>query len=106
MFCVTSADYRKRGVGTDLIKYDLKLIEELMEDENGPKAATALFTSSYSQRICEKLDFEVILTIHYRTFTYDGVKFSDKIDNKHKTIKLGVKKIVKDADSEEVSSRV
>lgn len=95
MFIGVTPGYRKRGIGTDLVKYDLTLVDKLSEAEDGPKAASALLTSSYSQRVGEKLDFEVLLTIHYNTFTYDGVKFSNKLESQHKGIKLAVKKCVK-----------
>lgn len=101
MFCAVTPGYRKRGIGMDLIKYDLKLLDKLSEEEDGPKAASALFTSSYSQHIGENLDFEVLLTIHYNTFTYDGVKFSNKLESQHKGVKLAVKKCVKNDPSQE-----
>lgn len=106
MFLTVSTDHRRRGVATDLIKYDLKLLEKLMENDNGPKAAVALFSSTYSQKVGEKLDFEVVATINYKVLKYDGVKFSDKIDSKHPTIKVVVKKFMKDVDLSETCSRV
>ncbi|XP_065199547.1 uncharacterized protein LOC135831176 [Planococcus citri] len=104
--CVTPS-HRKRGVGVDLVKFDLKLLDKLSQDEDGPKAASALLTSTYSQRIGEKLDFEILLTISYNTFMYDGVKFSNKIDKQHKGIKLAVKKCTaKDDEFVEVCPRI
>lgn len=58
-----------------------------------PEVLFGVFTSNYSQKLGEKLKLNVLATVNFEDFEYDGVKMSDKIGEEHKTAKLGVLRI-------------
>ncbi|XP_029157403.1 uncharacterized protein LOC114929870 isoform X2 [Nylanderia fulva] len=98
MFLATLPAYGKRGIGESLIASSLALGKELRRDKikkipitiNGnneltnadkvPTLASAIMTSSYSQRIATKLHFNQLIEVSYDEFEFNGKKFSEKLE--------------------------
>lgn len=92
VFLGVHPEYRRRGIGRGLTKATLRVMAKLAKEKNGPKAVASVFTSNYSQRIGESLGFELLATVSFHNFYFNGVKFSEKIGNEHKTMKVYGKK--------------
>lgn len=92
MFLAVLPAHSKRGIGLELVKADLQLLDELATSFYGPEVATALFTGRFSQKIGDKLDFQVLGTHQYNMLEYKGAKYCDKIDPIHTGIQLVAKR--------------
>lgn len=104
MFLATLPAYGKRGVGESLVTSSLALGKELRRDkikkipitidgsneltnaDKVPTLASAIMTSSYSQRIAAKLNFNQLMDVFYDEFEFNGKKFSERVDNPKKCI--------------------
>ncbi|KAK0166777.1 hypothetical protein PV327_004263 [Microctonus hyperodae] len=90
----TDPKYRGHQIGQGVIAASLKLARELKKNKCEvnkiiPEVAFGVFTSNYSQRIAENLEFEWLATVFYSDLTYWGKTMEDRIGNEHKTAKLG-----------------
>lgn len=92
MFLSVLPSHSNRGIGLHLVKADLQLLDELATSFYGPEIAIALFSGKGSQRIGEKLNFEVIATKSYSSFEYKGIKYSDILGSSVTHIKIVAKK--------------
>ncbi|XP_012235353.1 arylalkylamine N-acetyltransferase-like 2 isoform X2 [Linepithema humile] len=111
MFLATLPDYRGRRIGELLITSSLELGKELRRDkkvktpvtihcsneltnaDTVPVLASAIMTSSYSQRIAMKLHFDQLLEVSYDEFEFDGKKFSETISREHQRCTLVAKRL-------------
>ncbi|XP_030374706.1 uncharacterized protein LOC115624230 [Scaptodrosophila lebanonensis] len=95
MFLATLPSYERLGLGTTLAKYTVELTRELskgvgLEDiapelrDKRPAAVTALWTSSFSQRVGKRNGFKVLNTVPYKDLTFDGKRFDERISPFHK----------------------
>lgn len=96
MFLATLPNHRNKQISSKLCEASILLAEKLYRGENVkvpldggdlslepvPKAVSAIFTSYISQRIGEKLGFTRALIVSYDDVTFEGRKFSSKIDSK------------------------
>ncbi|XP_011171947.2 uncharacterized protein LOC105204547 [Solenopsis invicta] len=111
MFLATLPAYGKRRIGEMLITSSLELGNKLRHGKNVripvmihgsnevtnadaiPTLASAIMTSSYSQRIAIKLHFDQVLEVQYDQFEFNGKKFSERIDQKHQRVVLVAKRL-------------
>lgn len=96
MFLATLSTHRGKQISSKLCEASIQLAEALNRGENvkvaldgselsldpTPKAVTAIFTSFISQRIGEKLGFKRSLIVNYDDLTFEGKKYSSKIDSR------------------------
>lgn len=94
MFLATIPEFERMGIGCDLTQYSVALTKELWRgigaehiDEGlrgrVPKGVAALWTSSYSAKIGKKLGFEVLNTVPYKEFAFNGKSFDERIGPIH-----------------------
>lgn len=94
MFLATDPEFERRGIAHDLTKYSIQLTRELSNgigaehiDESlmkrVPKGVAALWTSSYSAKIGRKLGFQVLNTVRYNEFSFNGKTFDKVIGSIH-----------------------
>ncbi|KAL2726713.1 uncharacterized protein V1478_006991 [Vespula squamosa] len=111
MFLGTLPNYGKRRIGELLISSSLEMARELkrgksvkipvtINDNNYienydviPTLSSTIATSNYSQKICRKLGFEILLEGSFDQYEFNNKKFSDKIDKEHKTFVVFAKRI-------------
>ncbi|KMZ01953.1 uncharacterized protein LOC27209087 [Drosophila simulans] len=95
MFLATLPSHERLGLGRSLSQFTIELTKELAEgkglediDEKlrsqRPAAVTALWTSSFSQKVGKATDFKVINTVSYSEFEYNGQRFDERINPIHK----------------------
>ncbi|XP_017005849.2 uncharacterized protein [Drosophila takahashii] len=95
MFLATLPSHERLGLGRSLSHFTIELTKELAEgkgleniDENlrskRPAAVTALWTSSFSQKVGKATNFKVLNTVPYSEFEYDGKRFDERISPLHK----------------------
>lgn len=94
MFLATVPEFERNGIGRNLTKYSMDLSEELWKrvgtehiDETlvnrVPKGVAALWTSSYSAKIGNKLKFQVLNCVPYKEFSFNGKTFDERIGPIH-----------------------
>lgn len=94
MFLATLPEYGRLGLGRILVELTIQLTRELgqghefedvAEELRGkrPKAVTALWTSSYTQKIGGAVGFKVLNTVPFSRFVYNGKRFDERIDPIH-----------------------
>ncbi len=86
-------EYRNLGVGRELVRADLSLMDKLRQSFYGPEVAVALWTSNFSARIGEIFEFETLRFSSYDSVVYNGIRLSDRVDKQHPGIKLSAKKL-------------
>ncbi|KAH8330364.1 hypothetical protein KR067_001727 [Drosophila pandora] len=95
MFLATLPTHERLGLGRALSKFTIELTQELangkgLEDIDEklrslrPAAVTALWTSSFSQKVGKATDFKVINTVSYSDFEFNGKRFDERINPLHK----------------------
>ncbi|KAH8369185.1 hypothetical protein KR009_003626 [Drosophila setifemur] len=95
MFLGTLPSHERLGLGRSLSQLTIQLTQELAEgkglediDENlrskRPSAVTALWTSSFSQKIGKATNFKVLNTVGYSEFEFNGKRFNERINPLHK----------------------
>ncbi|XP_022220926.2 uncharacterized protein LOC111073102 [Drosophila obscura] len=95
MFLATLPSHERLGLGRTLAKYTIELTKELAEgkgvediDEKlrclRPAAVTALWTSSFSQKVGRAANFKVLNSVSYEDFQFEGKRFSERISPLHK----------------------
>lgn len=108
MFLATLPSHRGKKISLKLCEASLLLAEalcggdnvkvplddEILSLEPAPKVVWAIFTSFISQRIGEKLGFTRELAVSYDDLTYDGEKYSSKIDSKTPNVTIEYKRIM------------
>lgn len=104
MFLATIPEYMGKAIGHKLCEYSIELGREL---KNGtfkgylpsdlknrkPKIVSAILTSTYSQKIGDRLDFQRIVEAFYNEFEFDGKTYSDRIGEIHPSSVLVAKPI-------------
>ena len=103
----TNPRYQGRGIGCQMVNKCVEFgrgllngtmkrssIGEAMPNENVlPEIVFGVFASNYSQRIAEKLGFEIVHEVQYENYTFGGRKLSERIGGTHKTARLQVLKL-------------
>ncbi|XP_017119566.1 uncharacterized protein LOC108141002 [Drosophila elegans] len=95
MFLATLPSHERLGLGRSLSQFTIQLTQELaegkgMEDideklrSKRPAAVTALWTSSFSQKVGKATNFKVLNAIPYSEFEYNGKRFDERISPLHK----------------------
>ncbi|EDW85196.1 uncharacterized protein Dwil_GK14520 [Drosophila willistoni] len=95
MFLATLPEFERLGLGRNLAKCTIELTRELsqglgLDDINDklreyrPAAVTALWTSRFSQKLGKDTGFQVLNTVPYTEFSYNGKRFDERIDPMHK----------------------
>ncbi|XP_063695620.1 uncharacterized protein LOC134827024 [Culicoides brevitarsis] len=104
MFIGVIPQYEKRGIATKLAevaidiakglkngKY-LDLLPENLKNKR-PQLVAALWTSKFSQKVGQNLDFTVLHEEPYTNFVFDGKTFASRIGEMHPFSTLAVKNI-------------
>ncbi|XP_017083423.2 uncharacterized protein LOC108116192 [Drosophila eugracilis] len=95
MFLATLPSHERMGLGRSLSQFTIELTKELADgkglddiDEKlrskRPAAVTALWTSSFSQKVGKATNFEVLNVVSYSEFEYNGKRFDERINPLHK----------------------
>jgi len=94
MFLATLPSHERLGLGRSLAEFTIELTKELAEgkaldiDEKlrskRPAAVTALWTSSFSQKVGKATNFKVLNAVSYSEFMYNGKRFDERISPLHK----------------------
>lgn len=104
MFTGVIPKYEKRGIGTKLSEVAIMIAKGLKEGkyrdlladhvkDKIPQLVAVLWTSSYSQKVGEKLGFTTLHTESYENFSYEGQTFASRIGEAHPFSTLAVKTI-------------
>ncbi|XP_048269384.1 uncharacterized protein LOC105666938 [Bombus terrestris] len=103
----TNPRYQGRGIGRQMVE---KCIEfgrgllngtmkrtsidgDVLEQHVLPEIIFGVFASNYSQRIADKLGFEVLHEFRYEDHSFAGRKMSERIGDVHRTARLQVLKL-------------
>ncbi|XP_037729109.1 uncharacterized protein LOC119559951 [Drosophila subpulchrella] len=102
MFLATLPSHERLGLGRSLAQFTIELTKELAEgkgldiDEKlrskRPAAVTALWSSSFSQKVGKATNFKVLDAVSYSEFTYNGKRFDERISPLHKFCELVIYK--------------
>ncbi|XP_023177073.1 uncharacterized protein LOC111603635 [Drosophila hydei] len=95
MFLATLPDFGRQGLGRALTETTIRLTRELeqgqgLEDvppglqDKRPKAVTALWTSLFTQKIGKAVGFQVLNTVPFSEYEYNGKRFDERIEPIHK----------------------
>jgi len=98
---------QSRGIGLEITEKSLEVARglnartlkqiciagEIVNEHVRPEVAFAVAASVYSQRIMEKLDFEILMETRYEDHVRDGKKMSERINQMHKTARLVARKL-------------
>ncbi|KAK0080243.1 hypothetical protein PV325_000240 [Microctonus aethiopoides] len=113
MFLATLDNYKQRRIGELLVSSSLEIGRHLFRGKSVktpveindnetinnynsvPSLVSAIMTSSYSQKISDKLGFDSLIDVSWDEFTYSGKKFSEKIPSFHKSARLVAKRLSK-----------
>lgn len=94
MFLATLPEFEQKKIGRTLCKYSIDLAKDLSNGidldridpklrDKRPKAVSSLFTSSYSQKMGEALNFTILNRVPFSKFSFDGKAFSERIGPLH-----------------------
>lgn len=103
----THPQYRGRGIGLQIADMSVKLARglrakklkqicvsnEITNEHVRPEVVFAAVASTFSQRIMEKLNFEILFEARYEDYIRGGKKMSDRIGHQNQTIKLVARKL-------------
>ncbi|XP_058979297.1 uncharacterized protein LOC101901403 isoform X2 [Musca domestica] len=105
-FLATRTEYGRRGIALALSEYLMEYAKKLKDghdEEVGklpdhikdqrPGAITAAFTSRFSQKIGEKLQFETLFEVENSELSFRGISYAAKIDPIHKYSRFAAKKL-------------
>ncbi|XP_052836767.1 LOW QUALITY PROTEIN: uncharacterized protein LOC128252765 [Drosophila gunungcola] len=95
MFLATLPSHERLGLGRSLSQFTIQLTQELADGKGTedideklrskrPAAVTALWTSSFSQKVGKATNFKVLNAISYSEFEYNGKRFDERISSLHK----------------------
>ncbi|XP_017057146.1 uncharacterized protein LOC108098595 [Drosophila ficusphila] len=95
MFLATLPSHERLGLGRSLAQFTIDLTRELAEGKGledihqelrskKPDAVTALWTSSFSQKVGKAINFKVLNTVSYSEFHFNGKRFEERISPLHK----------------------
>ncbi|XP_070073330.1 uncharacterized protein [Drosophila takahashii] len=95
MYLATLPNHERLGLGRSLTQFTIQLTKELslgkgLDDIDEklryrrPEAVTALWTSSFSQKVGKATDFKVLNSVSYSQFEYNGKRFDERISPLHK----------------------
>lgn len=95
MFLATLPEWERKGIGKALTKYTIELTRELKRGEGieemhpslrskRPQAVTAIFTSNYSQKVGRANGFQVVNSVPYTEFSFEGKTYTERIGPVHK----------------------
>ncbi|XP_017031142.1 uncharacterized protein [Drosophila kikkawai] len=95
MFLATLPSHERLGLGRSLSEFSIQFTRELgegkgLEDINEglrskrPVAVTALWTSSFSQKLGKAIGFKVLNSVSYSEFSFNGKRFDERINPLHK----------------------
>lgn len=90
----THPNYGNQGIALRLVQQSIELAKTMMNnnEETKPKAVKSIFSSLYTQKIGEKLKFEVLHAVPYTELRYKDQLYSDAIDKIHnKCIYMGLR---------------
>lgn len=93
MFLATLPEYRRMGLGLQLMEITIKLAKELIKGnmvkvslpgcpvqlEPVPTVVSAIFTTIVTQIMADKIGFQKAIEISYKNFFYKGQTFASKI---------------------------
>nr|XP_012235354.1 PREDICTED: uncharacterized protein LOC105679723 [Linepithema humile]XP_012235355.1 PREDICTED: uncharacterized protein LOC105679723 [Linepithema humile] len=93
---------QSRGIGLEITEKSLEvarelharklkqicIADEIVNEHVRPEVAFAVAASVYSQRIMEKLDFEILAETRYEDYIRGGKKMSERINQMHKTVRF------------------
>lgn len=99
MFLCTLPQFWGQGIGQSLCSHSIQIATEMNRKtfkENlpdkfkneKPKLVAAMFTSIYSQKIGDRLNFQRILEVPFKDLVVNGVKYSERVKPIHQTIVL------------------
>ncbi|XP_061395742.1 uncharacterized protein LOC133331360 [Musca vetustissima] len=105
-FLATRTEYGRKGIALSLAEFlneyakklrdgdenELQLLPSHIKDQR-PQAITAAFTSRFSQKIGEKLEFETLFEVENSQFSFRGKSYAEKIDPIHKYSRFAAKKL-------------
>ncbi|KAH8278609.1 hypothetical protein KR018_006011 [Drosophila ironensis] len=94
MFLATLPSHERLGLGRALSQFTIQLTQELAEGKGledieeslrskRPAAVTALWTSSFSQKVGKATQFKVINSVPYSDFEFNGKRFDERISPLH-----------------------
>lgn len=89
MFLAVLPKYGQKNIGLNLVKYSVELAiglksgknfkTYLTNDEPIPQIVSALWTNRYSQKIGIKTGFKIIFADSFKTFTFRGRNFAERV---------------------------
>ena len=85
--CVHSA-HRNKGIGGELVRRTMNHAVKC-----GYSLAAVICTSSFTQKIFEKLEFNKVNEIEYANYTFDGTYLFKNVEKVHKSVISYVKKL-------------
>ncbi|XP_043796788.1 uncharacterized protein LOC122717105 [Apis laboriosa] len=103
----TNPRYQGRGIGRQMMQRCIEFGRGLLngtrrrtsidgiilEQSVTPKIIFGVFASNYSQRIADKLGFDVLQEVRYDDYVSNGRKMSERIGSVHKTARLQILKL-------------
>ncbi|XP_078042748.1 uncharacterized protein LOC144473063 [Augochlora pura] len=103
----TNPKYQGMGIGSELVKQCIEFAkglangttkrcpidDKMVNEEIVPKIIFGVFASNFSQRIADKLNFEVFDEVRYEDVSFRDKKLSDRIGDAHKSARLQVLKL-------------
>lgn len=96
MFLATLPNWERHGIAQNLAKYTIEFARQFQQKTDMinevhpslrhrvPKAVTAIFTSTFSQRVGQKTNFQLLNRVPYTTFTFNGKSYNERINPLHK----------------------
>ncbi|KAH0552181.1 uncharacterized protein LOC123271047 [Cotesia glomerata] len=109
-FLTVKKTHQRKGIAELLMSLTLKLVNELrrgiakktsvdfnrtsVNNANAiPSLVSGTFTSTYSQKISDKLGFDNIMEVSYDDVIFNGQKLSTKLDNIQKSARIAAKRV-------------
>jgi len=103
----TDPKYQGHGIGREITQKSLevarglrdgelmriRVADEVINEHVQPEAVFAVAASTYSQRIMENLDFEILNELRYEDCVWGGNRMSDRIDRMHRTVRYVARKL-------------
>ncbi|RLU16597.1 hypothetical protein DMN91_010665 [Ooceraea biroi] len=103
----THPQYQGHGIGREITEKSLEvarglrdgklkqicIADKIVNEHVRPEIVFCVAASMYSQRIMEKLNFEILNELRYEEYVRGGKKMSDRIGHMHKTIRYVAHKL-------------
>lgn len=98
------SEYAQQGIATKLCAISIDIAKALKDGKNLellkphikdkiPKLVCAQFSSRFSQRVGQKLNFQTLYEVSHDKFIYNGQSYASRIGSEHPTSTLAVKEI-------------